>query len=73
MENWRNKPERNKLYLTLAHGLGETMTTWKDRSRISKKALPKVEAWDMSEFKKSMKQITFPTLKVNHGEETYYL
>lgn len=70
---WRNKPERSTLYKELAHGLGEVATTWRDRSRIAKLALPQVKEWSMSEFKKGMKQIKFAHLKVNEGERTYYL
>ena len=74
---WRSKKEKSQLYMELARGLGETATTWKDRARIAKKALPAVRAWELDRFSKSLPKINLSTrvIKVNNplSGETYYL
>lgn len=65
--------ETSKLFTTMGESIGLKEVKKTHRGYIAKTVLPRVEAWETSEFKKSFKRIQLRSIKVNGLNETYYL
>ena len=65
--------ETSKLYVQLGSKLGYKPVKFTQRGIIAKNILKYNEGLELNEFKQGLKKINLNTIKINEGNQTYYI